>query len=419
MKNVQQGAKSLAKMLGWLLMWSVIGYLLLVLAYSLPVGRMKDHLRSEESTFTDGYYMLVRNDTSTQVDNITDSIILAEAVYDGPENPWQKAAAAFYASPQENKEHSESYLRIQAAVEDTGPYTQYARYWHGYLIFLKSLLLLLDYRDILRLNMIVQLFFMLLLAMLLQRRGKPQLLLPLVLMFAALTPAVTGLCLQYVPCFLILCVTSTVILYKPEFAQKHSTLLFLSTGMLVAYFDFLTYPLVTLGVPLVLWLVLQPAEWKQKIVDVIRLGAAWGFGYVAFWAMKWLIGSLVLGRNVLQEAADQIAYRVSDKIVWLQIDYKTVLQTNLGCFNFRTWQLLLLVLVAVCLLLAFFRRTVMRVRLLNTLPYMLVAATPFVWYKLTENHSCIHGFFTHRDLAVTIFATACILVDLSRKESTL
>lgn len=131
MKNVQQGAKSLAKMLGWLLVWSVIGYLLLVLAYSLPVGRMKDHLRSEESTFTDGYYMLVRNDTSTQVDNITDSIILAEAVYDGPENPWQKAAAAFYASPQENKEHSESYLRIQAAVEDTGPYTQYARYWHG------------------------------------------------------------------------------------------------------------------------------------------------------------------------------------------------------------------------------------------------------------------------------------------------
>ena len=79
----------------------------------------------------------------------------------------------------------------------------------------------------------------------------------------------------------------------------------------------------------------------------------------------------------------------------------------------------LLVLVAVCLLLAFFRRTVMRVRLLNTLPYMLVAATPFVWYKLTENHSCIHSFFTHRDLAVTIFATACILVDLSRKESTL
>ena len=64
MKNVQQGAKSLAKMLGWLLVWSVIGYLLLVLAYSLPVGRMKDHLRSEESTFTDGYYMLVRNDTS-------------------------------------------------------------------------------------------------------------------------------------------------------------------------------------------------------------------------------------------------------------------------------------------------------------------------------------------------------------------
>lgn len=32
MKNVQQGAKSLAKMLGWLLVWSVIGYLLLVLA---------------------------------------------------------------------------------------------------------------------------------------------------------------------------------------------------------------------------------------------------------------------------------------------------------------------------------------------------------------------------------------------------
>lgn len=103
-------------------------------------------------------------------------------------------------------------------------------------------------------------------------------------------------------------------------------------------------------------------------------------------------------KNV-QQGAKNLAKMLGWLLVWSVIGY--------------------LLLVAVCLLLAFFRRTVMRVRLLNTLPYMLVAATPFVWYKLTENHSCIHSFFTHRDLAVTIFATACILVDLSRKESTL
>ena len=413
---------------GILLAGIAVGFALLTAVFLLPVDAMEEHvlasipaLSGEWGTGEESYEQVLKGYASTQLDNSTDAYMLLSAIHRSDKSAVDQAVNVYTWQDPDSFGQYGTLLRYGKSGSEGMQEKATARYWLGYLVVLKPLLLFLNYMDIRMLNMIVQLGLVMLLCCLMQKRGLGRYVLPFGLSLLCITPGVTWLSLQFSTTLLVALAAMAVLLWKPQRMKTPMAedVFFLLTGMATSYFDFLTYPLVTLGVPLVLWLVLQPAEWKQKIVDVIRLGAAWGFGYVAFWAMKWLIGSLVLGRNVLQEAADQIAYRVSDKIVWLQIDYKTVLQTNLGCFNFRTWQLLLLVLVAVCLLLAFFRRTVMRVRLLNTLPYMLVAATPFVWYKLTENHSCIHGFFTHRDLAVTIFATACIFVDLSRKESTL
>lgn len=92
---------------GWLcggvllLAGAVIGYLLLVLVYCLPTERMQQHLESCVDAFAQGAVSLVKDDTGMWVDYLTDSVILAEAVYNGEESLWEQAAAVYSSGPEE------------------------------------------------------------------------------------------------------------------------------------------------------------------------------------------------------------------------------------------------------------------------------------------------------------------------------
>jgi len=127
---------------GWLcggvllLAGAVIGYLLLVLVYCLPTERMQQHLESCVDAFSQGGMSLVKDDTGMWVDYLTDSVILAEAVYNGEESLWEQAAAVYSSGPEEG-EAPWAFRKIQAAVEGTPNGGGYARYWHGNLVYLK------------------------------------------------------------------------------------------------------------------------------------------------------------------------------------------------------------------------------------------------------------------------------------------
>ena len=202
------------------------------------------------------------------------------------------------------------------------------------------------------------------------------------------------------------------LLCYPDAVKKHPWLFFLSLGMATSYFDFLTYPLVTLGIPLVLYLNLENTSWKQRLHQIIRLCLWWGVGYVGFWAEKWLLGSLVLRENLFLEARDSILLRASHETVGQAITYTATLKNNLQPYALRTWILLWVLLAVGSLLLALHRRVLSVRRLTALAPLILAACLPFVWYYFTQNHSYIHFGFTHRELAITFFALSCFFVRL-------
>ena len=402
----------------WLSGWAVVGYLLLVIAFSLPTARMRSHLESTADTFANGSVVLVKDDMSTHLDYLTEAMILSEAIYDGGESAVTKAAAIYSVTPPSNETLNWSYAKLTAALFSDGDASRgaYDRYWQGQNAVLRPLLLLLDYKDILRLNMLVQLSLMLWVAYLLPRRRLGYLLLPFVILFGALTPAATELCLQYTPCFLIMAAGCVFLLYRPDAVQKHAWLFFLSLGMATSYFDFLTYPLVTLGVPLVLYLFLQDAPWKQLLFQIFCACLWWGIGYVGFWAEKWLLGSLVLHENLFTEAWASILLRASHETLGQTITYAATLKNNFRPYALRTWALLWALLAVGSVLLAL-RRRVLTVRRVTALaPLVLVACMPFVWYYFTQNHSYIHFGFTHRELAITFFSLSCFFVRLCRRD---
>lgn len=146
----------------WLLLGAVLGYLFLVIAFCLPTNRMRSHLESTPDVFYNGSVALVKDDLATHLDYLTEATILSEAIYDGNESPFVKAAAIYSVLPPEGDENW-SYRKLISSLSATnesahGPYD---RYWQGQLAILRPLLLLLDYKDILRLNTLVQLFLML------------------------------------------------------------------------------------------------------------------------------------------------------------------------------------------------------------------------------------------------------------------
>lgn len=81
------------------------------------------------------------------------------------------------------------------------------------------------------------------------------------------------------------------------------SIFFVVVGAMTSYLDLLTFPLISLGIPLVLWLTLNDSQsiWKN-ICRIFLLSLSWAIGYVGMWVLKWGIGSIIIGENVVQNA---------------------------------------------------------------------------------------------------------------------
>lgn len=190
-------------------------------------------------------------------------------------------------------------------------------------------------------------------------------------------------------------------------------LFFQLIGMATSFFDFLTYPAASLGVPLVCLMVLEgDRELWDKIKQIVCLSISWGFGYGAMWAGKWVLSTVILQDNVILDALSQISMRSSHVQEGEQI---TMLDTWLRNVEFY-FEKPYLILIAACVILA--AAGIMRNRkqikwmLADAIPLLIIAAIPFAWYAFAGQHSYEHHWFTYRALITSVFACMCICARL-------
>ena len=144
--------------------------------------------------------------------------------------------------------------------QETNRYS-YGRYWHGNLLFMKTMLLFFDLAVIRNINT--------------------------VFMFVLIAPTAAGQCFEYSFAVHIMLLASIFYLWNPGdfFSGERLYYLFLISGILLAYFDFMTAPTITLTFPLALVCLNEKRTWKS----LIFCGVFWGIGYAGMWAGKWLI----------------------------------------------------------------------------------------------------------------------------------
>lgn len=418
------------KILGIIFGSVLLGTVILATVYNIPTkqwteGSMK---ASAETLAAEGVYPEITKRATSRLDNYTDSIMLLTAVRSGSESVFVQAMEAD-RDYIKNQEPLDVVVEHYKNGEEFDSLEEYSRYWHGYLIFLKPLLSVFSYKEIRIINTVIQVGLIAITVFMMVKRKKKYLIAPLLILWGFLMPLALMKSLQFSSCFYVMMIGILSLVSMKKITTQKMGFLFAGLGILVAFFDLLTYPLITFGVPMTVYFLIKNEQNSKKRASEFALaGGSWLIGYIGMWVGKWTIGSIILGKELFTEAIDQLLLRTST--VDEQYQKIDILNNNFGSFFHTPITTVFLIYSAVMITLIVIytinqkRKNKNWVKnLLKTVwPFLGIAVLPILWFLIISNHSYHHYWFTNKICGVVVFAWMCGLVRLylnARKEAKL
>ena len=396
-------------MLGILIAGIAAGLSSLFVVYLLPVEKMQTNMKASLTEFmAEGENpFLIEGLKGSSLDNYTDAIMLGSAVYKTDMPFWQSAVRVPRAADVEGMpmESLDDYLTGKESSQES----EYARYWHGYLLYLKPLLLFLNYIQIRIVNGCIQLILVIWILYKFISQGMKRGAVAYVLAVLSMFPMVFPYSLQFSSVFYIGNIAILIVLKKYKKWKNEETYLyfFQIIGMCTSFFDFLTFPLFTFGMPMALCMVLfQNQKLKEKAFFLIKNGLAWGLGYILMWMGKWFAGSLITGENLWTNALGTVATRVSGEAYGESTGRLWAILRN-GYIYFNKAGIVFAVLMFLWLGFSFWKYR-KKIAWRKIIPLIAVACMPLLWYLAASNHSYVHYWYTFRVLAVSVFALTLI-----------
>jgi len=304
--------------------------------------------------------------------------------------------------------------------EDLSPFKSginvsgYFRYWHGYLVFLRPSLLFVNYFGIRYLNLFI--FFItlgLMFSLLKEKLGTVISIGFMMCMMMGYTFLIP-MSMQFMSVFMIMMAASIIILsfYNKGNFIKGLIYFFFIIGSVTNFMDLLTAPLLTLGIPLAIIVLLAINENKENkvinnILEVIKYSISWTAGYGLTWAMKWVLTSIILRADAFSDAANAILFRTegnTDHPLNRLIMYNRNLKTIFPMIFIKLAIVLFLIWIVTFIL---YRKDFKKI--LNIIPLLIISVFPYGWYLILGNHSDIHYWFTYRIQIITVF---CIMASM-------
>ena len=394
---------------------TIVGYLLLVLVFCLPLGRIYNNTLKSATSFNGEYTVLVDGVLATRADDFTDALMILTAANGHDRNPFTGSIYAYHSS--RSKVYPHALIADLENPENTD--VQYSRYWHGYLLFLKPLLMFFTYSQIQILISFAVVALVIGVIYMLQKKGFKKYIIPYSVVVALMSPVVILISMQFFAIFAIFNLATLFILWQYEKILKNNWAfyMFLVIGMATCYFDFLTYPIVALGIPLTVWLIVsnhkKAATIGKNVLQIIINSIGWAVGYFGIWIGKWAWGSLVTGKNLFESAMSAAESRASASAFSEEISRLTPIKEAFKTmFINPVWVILILAITITIILLIMKKIRINREKVINNLWMFVVAAIPLAWYVVFANHSVSHIFFTFRSLSVLVFAVACYVCSI-------
>ena len=409
----------------------IAGYLLFgVLSNLLPNKPIEHHVQQalEWGDLADDFCFSVVCLPEFYIDNFTDALILNQACNGGCDSLWTNVML----NPRATDWHSESASLRHVVERDTVlPRVHYGRYWHGSTFVMRWLLQMEDYITLRAIFYVLSSLLLMWVCVALWQRMGALVAMSYLLSLLLVNVYIMQLSIQFLPVLLIALGATLWVVYRVKHPGQMMMLLFV-TGSLTAYFDLLTCPVLTWGLPLCIYLLGQQARksFGHRLGDMLGASVLWAVGYGLSWVTKWLLATLTTSENVLRDGFREFTVRAGEYEDYSRFD---ALTRNMDMVNFRLACVAAVVLLAVVLIrsrhhgkgLAVHKKvggSVGRIvqRMSKPLLCLMVAVPPLLWYMVAADHSYLHFWFTYRSMAVvllSLFAAIASLDDTSIQKS--
>lgn len=397
-------------------------YLLLVAVFSLPADKIADNgKKSIEMSLRQEQKEAVLQELGNTVcgnDFYTDRFILKQAF-----------------TELENESKINKVINLYFYDEEE-QLNSYSRYWSGQLVFIKPLLLIFDYQEIQKFNFVLQNALLLILLYLIYKNLRNYFI-PFFLALTTIKPFYIHLSLTFSSTYYLLLIASIVLLkFKNKILTKNNLIyFFFISGCLNAFFDYLNYPLITLGFTLILVL-LSETNKNNYLKTILKLSCSWFIGYTFFWCAKFITASIItketehiingFGSFFTRIAHNDKPYYIPEH---LSQEYNSLsifdsIFSNLNELTQRQEILFFIIgiifLINIILIIKNYKKS-KTINFKPLYPFLIIATFPFVWLMIFVNHSYIHSYITFRIFAVSIFALLASITKLrieNQKENT-
>lgn len=405
--------RRLYNVLASLIIAILLGTIMMILAYSVPVSLIRKHVVESKDIFENeawGYGYSPRVSTSYP-DHVTDALMILEAaapttgllIQDALSNTWVGLDSGWSV---------EALTNFDEMNPNDGMTYSYSRYWHGYLVWLKPFLSVMSYSEIRIIAMWIQTALLFYALYLLSKQEK-KLMFSLFCSYMFLNPITAAMSIQYASVYTITIIIVIALLKLNLYKSEKCYLLFMWGGMAIAFFDFFTYPVVALGVPLIISVALnEENSVRVNVKNVVDYTIAYIIGYGGMWCGKWVLAGLFLnGNSVLKSfrnAFGQTIYRMSAGADENVMTVSYVLRQVLMHLNNKPMKIFVLLFFCTIAMLLLSRRCVVNLDF-KIVPILIVSLYPFIWYMLVKNHSATHSRIEQREMAVSIMAVIYII----------
>lgn len=409
--------------------------LLLILTAKIPRERIVESLRRTTNqlsiTNQDGEIIELMKGKPYTTTHIYADMILLNIIYSvNSEKPLDSIMECSYYSVDNGKEILYDFNQI--IEEDKQANTQYMRYWHGSMSIIRPLLVYFDLDGIYKINAIVLTISALALLVLLLKTKIKELVIAYVLGLIMCSVAVVPFCLEYYWTFLIMFIVSILsIVWNKK--GKNLNALFLITGMVTCYLDFLSTEIITGLIPIILILTIR---YKQNKISNLKEGLQfcvasmlfWGVGYVGMWLAKWLIASIVLQVNAWEYVKTDMQYRINgtgyehitNRLQNISnLPQRAILSNIRLLFPYeivRKLELGKIIIICIFVMEAMLIRKREWRKLWFSALLLMIATIPYFRYSILPSHSYTHCFFTFRSQMISIMAIFLAIIYSIDKE---
>lgn len=369
-----------------------------VLSCMLPDKSIKAHIAdSAPKMVEEGLYpqAIIRIE-QCQMDNFTDALIMNQMYNIDRKHP-VKSAMKMIRSSEKGRDWDQPGLLLRKVNGENLEEQHYARYWHGSTFLFRPLFLAMDFLTLRHILFIISSIFIVLLLCAYYPKAGLIKTIALASGFLLTYGFVTQFSMQFFP-VLVLTIIGSLFVVKREPSANFGRLFFI-IGSLTCYFDLLTTPLLTLGIPMAVMLSLKREDEfqiKDSLIEISKLTLLWGLGFALTFITKWALASLILGQNIFSDAYEVSLYRMEAK----EFSRWEAVTTNFGMLN------LWMIGIAAAILLLFVIIKQMKISYKKAILYLIIGLMPYVWYLLLANHSYLHWWFTYRLQAITV---VCLL----------